>query len=299
MLNKLKELLVSADRLSASHKKVFITGACVILALILIFALNSSSLASKTVTISATSESVAESATESEVRNDTKQETSVGDYADNSDNEETETFENEYNEISKTDDSENESGQKQTTEEASTSAEDLINYNSKYPYEIYVNRAQNWVMVYGLNYGGNYDIPYKIFVCSVGREGHSTPLGTFTISDKYDWRLMVDGSYAQYAIRIYSGIMFHSVPYYSASKDDLETEEYNKLGEAASLGCIRLSVADVKWIYDNCPEGTTVTIYDDEDETPPLELPEAIKIDEDDANAGWDPTDPDENNPWN
>ena len=58
-----------------------------------------------------------------------------------------------------------------------------------------------------------------------------------------------------------------------------------------------MCVRDVKWIYDNCPSGTGVTIYDDAVNPGPLGKPDSIKISEDSAYAGWDPTDPDENNP--
>ena len=79
----------------------------------------------------------------------------------------------------------------------------------------------------------------------------------------------------------------------------MEDGQYNKLGDYASLGCVRMCVRDVKWIYDNCPSGTGVTIYDDAANPGPLGKPDSIKIPEDSAYAGWDPTDPDENNPWN
>ena len=52
------------------------------------------------------------------------------------------------------------------------------------------------------------------------------------------------------------------MPYYSAEKDQLETEEFNKLGTPASLGCVRLQIEDCKWIYDECPSGSPVVIYD-------------------------------------
>ena len=73
------------------------------------------------------------------------------------------------------------------------------------------------------------------------------------------------------------------------------TEEFNKLGQTASAGCVRLTVADVKWVYENCPSGTTVIIYNDENPGP-LGKPSAPYISEDN---GWDPTDPDSSNPWN
>ncbi len=71
-------------------------------------------------------------------------------------------------------------------------------------------------------------------------------------------------------------------------------EEYNKLGQTASAGCVRLTVADTKWIYDNCPSGTVVVIYSSPDPGP-LGKPEAQQIPLD---CGWDPTDPDPDNPW-
>ena len=63
------------------------------------------------------------------------------------------------------------------------------------------------------------------------------------------------------------------------------------------MGCVRLTVEDAKWIAENCPEGTTVEIYDGEDPGP-LGKPEAQKLDKSDPDCHWDPTYPDEENPW-
>ncbi len=168
--------------------------------------------------------------------------------------------------------------------------------NSDTPYLIKVNRKQNIVIVYGKDEYGGYTVPVKAMVCSVGLDG-TTPTGTYTTTDKYTWRLLSGNVYGQYATRITGHYLFHSVPYFTQSKSDLEYEEYNKLGEAASLGCVRLSVEDAKWIYDNCPKGTTVTIYDGDGQEP-LPKPTPVHIDVNDSRRGWDPTDPDKNNPW-
>ena len=164
------------------------------------------------------------------------------------------------------------------------------------PYYIKINRALNCVTIYKADSNGKYTIPVKAMVCSTGT---ATPVGVFNTTDKYTWRLLEGNVYGQYATRIVDHILFHSVPYYTQDKSDLEYEEYNKLGEEASLGCIRLSVEDCKWIYDNCPKGTTVEIYDDTTNPGPLGKPEGIKIDTTSPNRGWDPTDPDPANPWN
>lgn len=171
-------------------------------------------------------------------------------------------------------------------------------HKNKLPFKVKVNRTENFVTVYTLSDNGKYTIPYKTFWCSTGKALDSTPLGKFEMTERYDWRIMVDGTYAQYAIRIYGPIMLHSVPYLTASHDSLEYWEYNKLGKPASLGCIRLQAGDIQWIYDNCEDGTEVIIYDKPNETPPIKLPKLKKIRESNKNRDWDPSDKDKANPW-
>lgn len=167
------------------------------------------------------------------------------------------------------------------------------------PYLIKVNRAQNCITVYKKDETGGYTIPYKAIVCSTGKYVGDTPLGKFKTLRSYEWLLMVDGSYGQFAYRYYGSILFHSVPYFSKNKSDLEYEQFNKLGEPASLGCVRVCVRDAIWLIENCPVGTQVIVYDDNTSPGPLGKPEMIKIPEDSPNRGWDPTDPDPGNPWN
>lgn len=167
-----------------------------------------------------------------------------------------------------------------------------------YNYFIRVNKNTNTVTVYIKDDKGELT-PYKAMVCSIGRTGHETPEGTgYRTSDYYDWRLMVDGTYGRYAVRFNGSIMFHSVPYYEARKNSLEWQDYNKLGKPASLGCIRLAVADAKWIFDNCRRGTEVEVYSGPKSTDPLGTPEPIKLDTTSEHRDWDPTDLVLENPW-
>ena len=168
----------------------------------------------------------------------------------------------------------------------------------KAPYYTEVIRNQNTVIVYGLDENNEYTKIIKVMPCSVGRAGQDTPTGTFTTSNKYRWGGLYGGVWGQYSTRIVNDILFHSVPYFSQNPGDLEWEEYNKLGSPASLGCVRMTVRDVKWIFDNCPSGMTVKIYDG-DLPNGVSKPSAPKIDGTSPNKGWDPTDPDPNNPWN
>ena len=161
---------------------------------------------------------------------------------------------------------------------------------------IKVNRAANTVTIYEKKADGTAGTPLKAMVCSTGP---ATPLGTYNTFNRSAWRSLFGGVYGQYATDITGDILFHSVPYYSASKNNLEYLEYNKLGTAASMGCVRLCVRDAKWIFENCAIGTTVEFYDDAEEPGPLGKPEPITIDTASADRGWDPTDPDPQNPWN
>lgn len=162
------------------------------------------------------------------------------------------------------------------------------------PYKITVNKATNCVTVYKLNGAGNYE-PYKAMICSVGAN-NATPSGTYKTQIKYRWRPLFGDVYGQYATRIQGDILFHSVYYKTTSPDTLKTEEYNKLGTSASMGCVRLTAADAKWIYDNCPIGTEVNIV--ENGTDPIARPKFMYLGPNATYPNWDPTDPDENNPW-
>jgi len=166
----------------------------------------------------------------------------------------------------------------------------------EFPYYIKINRQQNVITVYEKDESGEYTEPVRAILCSTGLY-NATPKGVFHLSNKYIWRELNGGVYGQYASRITGGVLFHSVPYASKNKSTLYWDKYNKLGQQASMGCVRLTVEDAKWIYDNCPSGTAVEVYDSEDPGP-LGKPETMKLDKDNANRGWDPTDPDENNPW-
>lgn len=202
---------------------------------------------------------------------------------------EKETQETESGEEATEDTSEDMTSEEETTEPTET---------VEFPYLIKVNRVANCTTVYGKDANGQYTVPVKAITVSCGKNIEDTPLGEFNTIISYDWRLMFDNTYGHYAYRIIGSTLFHSVPYYTVSNDDLEWTEYNKLGSPASMGCVRMTVADAKWLVENCPVGTKVIIYDDASNPGPLGKPETIKIPADSPYKGWDPTDPNPNNPW-
>jgi lipoprotein-anchoring transpeptidase ErfK/SrfK len=173
--------------------------------------------------------------------------------------------------------------------------------STKYPtgktkYYIKVNYRANAVTIYKKDENGYYSIPVKAMVCSCGT---ATPKsGVYKTSKGYEWGTLEGGTFGRYSTRIIGGILFHSVPYTSESEDSLEYWEYDKLGTTASLGCVRLSVADTKWIFDNCEVGTQVEFYTSSDPGP-LGKPTAQKISDNVECRNWDPTDTSSNSPWN
>ena len=116
---------------------------------------------------------------------------------------------------------------------------------AKLPYYIKINRQQNCVTVYALDSKGKYTKPVKAFACSVG-VNNATPTGTFSIPAKYRWHTLMGGVYGQYCSRIHGGVLFHSVFYSSQDPSKLAYNSYNRLGQTASHGCVRLNVEDAK-----------------------------------------------------
>ncbi len=163
-------------------------------------------------------------------------------------------------------------------------------------YYIKVNYGAQVVNVYTYDKNGKYTKPVKAFVCSTGTE---TPRsGVYKIPRKFEWCKMFGGVWSHYATQIVGNILFHSVPYLENNNHSLEYWAYDKLGTKASMGCIRLTTRDAKWIFDNVSAGTQVEFYSSSNPGP-LGKPSAKKISSAPANIRcWDPTDPDPKNPW-
>ena len=148
--------------------------------------------------------------------------------------------------------------------------------------------------------GGRW-VEERIMICSTGKK---TPTGTYAVHTKYRYHSLY-GAKGQYCSRIINHILFHSVPIEETARKvedglkQMKLEEYEKLGTPASDGCVRLTCADAKWIYDNCDK-TTVVIMTKENGPVPTRPPELREEEPyiSSPGLGWDPTDPDERNPY-
>lgn len=133
-----------------------------------------------------------------------------------------------------------------------------------FPYKIYVDLSEQTIYIYRWD-GEAYSIPERKMICSTGKDATPTPTGTYQaygqleLEDDEWWWFKTYKCYAKYAYGIVGGILFHSVTY---TRDKKPLGDEKNLGRKASHGCIRLTVDDAKWIYDNCPYGTTVVIQE-------------------------------------
>lgn len=177
-----------------------------------------------------------------------------------------------------------------------------------------VNRAAGVVTAYAYDSEKkSYCIPVKAFTVSVGSDVSSTktskglniksrftPLGNYSVCSngvavKYSVKTMTEPDkskvYARWTTHIVGNVYFHAIAVSKNSHKALNYKTYNKLGTPASAGCIRMTVADAKWIYDYARTGTKVTIVKGSKSYPgPLGKPATITIKS--SKVKYDPTDP-------
>lgn len=156
-------------------------------------------------------------------------------------------------------------------------------------YYLTVNCTTNTVMVYAKDENGNFVVPVTAMICSTGAGG-ATPAGSFRIERLQSWRELMGDVYGQYCSRINGNILFHSVWYYTNGNANTQSvRQYRNLGTSCSHGCVRLTVADAKWIFDNC-NGCAVTVTYSNDFCP-FDKPVPPQITAIYGDYGHDPTD--------
>lgn len=151
-------------------------------------------------------------------------------------------------------------------------------------WSIRVNVATNTVTVY------RGQVAVKAFACSCGEREGSTPLGNYQLKDKLRWHELVGPTWGQWCSHITGDILFHSLPYYTKCDNfSLDPHDYNQMGTSASHGCVRLTAANAKYIFDNCPIGTQVILFAGTSEDDPLGKPMPLFVG--DWSGVYDPTD--------
>ncbi|MCC8142012.1 MAG: Ig-like domain-containing protein [Lachnospiraceae bacterium] len=102
---------------------------------------------------------------------------------------------------------------------------------------------------------GNW-VPKKCWTCTTGAPSTPTVRGTWTIYDK--GLSFGDGYTCWYYNRFHNGYMLHSILYNPGSMSSVQD---GRLGMHLSHGCVRVSLTNAKWVYDNVPYSTRLVTY--------------------------------------
>ncbi len=164
-------------------------------------------------------------------------------------------------------------------------------------YQIKVNMTKNCITIYEKNSSSEYELPVKAMACSVFENALTEEI-SYSVTGASEWKQMKDGTFSQYAVEFDTDIAICSSPYLAQSKDTLDMEKFNGIGENNSTQNIWVCTADAKWLYENCSAGNEIILYNDENSDGPLGKPDTIKLNSNSKFTNWDPTDNDENNPW-
>jgi len=128
------------------------------------------------------------------------------------------------------------------------------NATSATSYLITVDLTHHWLCIFEGS-KGNWTL-YKSWICSTGAPGMGTPTGDYTTGYK---QYSFGSGYTVYYATAFIGYeyLFHSIKY----NEGTFAVQDGRLGQSVSEGCVRLSLANAKWIYNNIPSGTKVKIY--------------------------------------
>ncbi len=127
-------------------------------------------------------------------------------------------------------------------------------FPDKDTYSIVIDKENKVMTVYNKED----DTIARQMLCTIGKPETPSPRGTYKIG-KHRVRFGRFEDFdccAQYWTQLTRNVYIHSVLYNEKSAKTLIRQSYRELGKAASHGCIRLTVPDAKWIYENIAPGT-------------------------------------------
>ncbi len=130
-------------------------------------------------------------------------------------------------------------------------------YSSSTDYLIWVNLSMQRVNIFKGS-TGNWDLIHSCIV-GTGAPGRGTPIGTWKTTYKA-WNGWTTSTYTVKPVvgfKDNTGYAFHSRLYYPSTSNLSDSS----IGYPVSHGCVRMYDADILYIYNNIPLGTTVVVY--------------------------------------
>ncbi len=137
-------------------------------------------------------------------------------------------------------------------------------YDSNTRYLILVNKSKHLVNFYKGS-KGHWTIIKRNIPCTIGKSSTPTKSGNFKLSIRservYGYKDFGSAT-AFYATRINAGNFFHSVLYKLGCRNPYtHSPKDARMGKNISNSCIRLPLADAKYIYENFPRYTRTVVY--------------------------------------
>lgn len=132
------------------------------------------------------------------------------------------------------------------------------------PYYLYVEKGSFTLTIYEKDEQGEYTKVLAAYRIAHG--GNKTPAGTYTLGGekaRERWHDFPDGGTVQYATRYEGRLYIHSPLYATSDPTQMWPKYYNGekgIGLESTGGCLRMVTEAAKFIYENCPEGTTLKI---------------------------------------
>ena len=139
-----------------------------------------------------------------------------------------------------------------------------VDYENTDPdrYMIDIDLVNQIITVYEKSGTGLFDKIVLQGLCTTGNAENPTGSGTFKLGhlkERFGY-FVAYGQYAQYWSQVVRGVYIHTVMYDSKSLTSMSKSAYNGLGKNLSHGCVRVLPENAKWIFYNCPPGTTCVI---------------------------------------
>lgn len=159
-------------------------------------------------------------------------------------------------------------------------------------YYLQINMTKNVMVVYRYDGDRKNKTAYKIFPCTLGE---NVKKGKYKTEKSYSW-IKNDG-WHRYNTLYTDSAWIQSAEYGDRYPDTLVKKSYDSVGKNKKVDkSIILYASDASWIYDNCKDKTELEIVKgSKKDQLPLQI--AKKTDTY-KYCGWDPTDPDKNNPY-
>lgn len=127
-------------------------------------------------------------------------------------------------------------------------------YSSSTNYLILVDCKKNKVAIFRGSKGNWNYVQY--WPCTTGAPSSPTKKGIFKVGSR--GTSFGSGYTCWYWTQFSGNYLFHSVLYNPGSKISIQD---GRLGMNLSHGCVRLDIANARWIYNTIPSNTTVVVY--------------------------------------